>query len=296
MVQNQVKKTFKQEEYHSRVVLLQGRPQSKQPCLFLITDGGGSAAVYVHLPTISPDLTVYAVESPFIGGKEEDFLMPSVTVEKVAVIFGQAIRSVQPHGPYMIGGYSVGGVFAYETVRYLINTGDKVHGFLLIDSACPRNLEGIIDISVDVCEKIGMFDSISEEDQRKPLTQVQKVHVAGCTRAASKLEPVPIRKENWPAHSFAIWARVGFVEHLSDKILEVHRAIAKRDGLEMKLNSESFEWLKSEKGSFGPRGWDKLVGDIETFVLDGDHFSIMMRPHVSDYLFFRTVRCNSFGL
>lgn len=278
-------RTFNPEDYQSKVVLLQGRPRSAGPILFLVTDGGGSAAVYVQLPALAPGLTVYALDSPFIGGKEGDFFMPGVTIEGVASIYARAIRSVQPHGPYMVGGYSIGGVFAYETVRYLINTGDKVHGFLVLDAACPRSLRGIIDVNVEVCQMMGLFDSISEEDQRKPLTQPQKVHVAGCVRTAGNFDPVPIKPEDRPEHVYCVWARIGFVEHLSDKIIEVGHSIAERDGLDKKLNPEWVEWLEAEKRSFGPRGWEKLVGNnIETFVIDGDHFSIMMRPRVSDSL------------
>jgi thioesterase domain-containing protein/SAM-dependent methyltransferase len=274
-------KMFNPGDYESKAVLVQGRPRLGGPILFLVTDGGGLAAVYVQLPPLAPGLAVYALDSPFMGGRESEYFAPGVNIEGIASIYARAVRKVQPHGPYMLGGYSIGGVYAYELTRYLINTGDRVHSFLCLDAACPRSLRGIIDVDVEVCQMMGMFDSISEEDQRKPLTEAQKIHVAGCVRTAGNFDPVPVKPEDRPEHIYCIWARTGFVDHLSDKIIEVGHAIAQREGIAQELNPEWLEWLGSEKVSFGPRGWERLLGDnIETFVIEGDHFSIMMRPRV----------------
>jgi thioesterase domain-containing protein len=40
-------------------------------------------------------------------------------------------------------------------------------------------------------------------------------------------------------------------------------------------------FLFSKRYHFGVNGWDSLVGDAETVVIDGDHFSIVRKPHVS---------------
>ncbi len=37
----------------------------------------------------------------------------------------EAIRGVQPHGPYHLGGWSMGGVVAYEMARRLARAGEK---------------------------------------------------------------------------------------------------------------------------------------------------------------------------
>jgi thioesterase domain-containing protein len=280
-------KVFREEDYPSKPVLIQGRPfnpAKPTPVLFMVVDGGGSAAVYVHIPKLAPGLSVYALESPFIGDEKEiDFFLPGVTIDGVASIFAKAIRSVQPHGPYMVGGYSVGGVFAFQTVKHLIATGDRVHGFLTLDTACPRNMKGILEVNVDVCQRMGLYDSLDEDDAlaRKPLTREQKIHVAGCTRCAGNFDPEPIPAGMRPEHNFCVWARKGFVSHLSDKIIEEGHKMAEEQGRNKMLDPEWLAWLESEKTSYGPRGWELLLGNVETFVLEGDHFSIIMRPDVS---------------
>ncbi|TDZ38248.1 Non-reducing polyketide synthase terA [Colletotrichum spinosum] len=270
-------KPFNPEEYHSNVVLLQGQPQSQQR-LFLITDGSGSAAVYLHLPKLAPNLTVYALEAPFLGRASEF----TGSMEQIGSIYARAIRSVQPRGPYMIGGFSVGGMFAYETLRQLVEGGERIHSFLVFDAACPKKLQGIPDVTVEVCEMTGIFDSISETDKRRPLTLEQKTYVAGCVKCVMNYDPVPLPAHARPAHTFIIWARNGFFDKLSDKVIEADKILTAKSGLQKEANPDWMEWLTVERSSFGPRGWDRLVGDVETFVVDGDHFSIMMRPRITN--------------
>ncbi|KAM7203057.1 hypothetical protein V8F33_002405 [Rhypophila sp. PSN 637] len=278
-------KTFDAADYHSRPVLLQGRPRSEGPILFLVTDGGGSSSVYIHLPALAPGLTVYGLDSPMIGGNESDFFLPGLTVTDVASIYVRAIRSIQPNGPYMIGGYSIGGVFAYETMRYLTSTGDEVHSFLAIDSTCPWGLKDTYDLTVDICERIGMFDTISPEDKRKPVTEAQKMHVAGCASVGNRLQPIPLAPEDQPVHAFCVWSRIGLITQVAERLIAVDRAMAEERGVQFRLQPEIIERLEAEKTSAGPRGWERLVGNhIKASMIEGDDYSIMMRPRVKEDL------------
>jgi polyketide synthase PksN len=45
-----------------------------------------------------------------------------------------AIRSVQPEGPYDFGGYSLGGMFAYEATRQLQESGERVESIVMVDT------------------------------------------------------------------------------------------------------------------------------------------------------------------
>jgi len=47
------------------------------------------------------------------------------------------ITQEKPSGPYIIGGYSIGGVIAYEMACQLINQGQQVALLFLIDTVCP---------------------------------------------------------------------------------------------------------------------------------------------------------------
>jgi thioesterase domain-containing protein len=47
------------------------------------------------------------------------------------------IRRFQPHGPYLIGGYSGGGTAAFEMAHQLEAMGERVGTLVLLDSFCP---------------------------------------------------------------------------------------------------------------------------------------------------------------
>ena len=46
----------------------------------------------------------------------------------------ESLRSERPHGPYYIGGFSAGGVIAYEMAQQLVQMGEQVGGIILLDS------------------------------------------------------------------------------------------------------------------------------------------------------------------
>lgn len=87
----------KDQRTTSRVllVLLQGQPQPHAPNLFLISEGSGSAAAYLHLPDFSLKVTIYSLESPFLHCPEEF----QCSMEDLCSAFVRAIQSIQPHGP-----------------------------------------------------------------------------------------------------------------------------------------------------------------------------------------------------
>ena len=66
---------------------------------------------------------------------------PQATVEEMAALYLQEIRSVQPNGPYALGGFSFGGLVAYEMACRLAAAGEQVDVLALIDTGVhPRNL------------------------------------------------------------------------------------------------------------------------------------------------------------
>ncbi len=56
------------------------------------------------------------------------------TIEAVAAQYVSLIRTVEPDGPYLLGGYCNGGVIAYEMGRQLLAQGSQVDALFLIDT------------------------------------------------------------------------------------------------------------------------------------------------------------------
>lgn len=80
------------------------------------------------------------IDYPLFGLEQFDdkgqiFLLP--TLKDMAAAHIEAIKRVQPQGPYRLGGYSFGGVVAFEVARQMQEVGETVSHLLLIDSFMP---------------------------------------------------------------------------------------------------------------------------------------------------------------
>lgn len=76
---------------------------------------------------LGPDQPFYAVHPHGMDGTT-----PPGSIEEMAAERIRAIRSVQPHGPYYLGGYCNGGYVAVEAARQLEASGEKVASVVLI--------------------------------------------------------------------------------------------------------------------------------------------------------------------
>ncbi|WP_164101785.1 type I polyketide synthase [Candidatus Laterigemmans baculatus] len=73
--------------------------------------------------------------------------VPHESVEEMAEEYAELIRSAQPQGPYLLSGWSTGGIFAYEIARQLKAAGHAVE-LLFIDTPTSEILQGV-DLSDD---------------------------------------------------------------------------------------------------------------------------------------------------
>ncbi|MFD6551045.1 amino acid adenylation domain-containing protein [Streptomyces sp. NPDC058398] len=106
------------------------RPHGTRPPLFMVHPMGGTVLCYVafarHLPADRP---LYALQA---AGADPG-TTPLCTVEDLADSYLAALRTVRPHGPYTIGGWSFGGFVAFEIARRLRAAGEQVT-LLVVDT------------------------------------------------------------------------------------------------------------------------------------------------------------------
>jgi amino acid adenylation domain-containing protein len=81
--------------------------------------------VVQHLDTTQP---FYALAPPGLFGSERP-----ASLNEIATHYVELIRSVQPHGPYHLGGFCNGAVMAYEAAQQLLRAGDKVASLVMLD-------------------------------------------------------------------------------------------------------------------------------------------------------------------
>jgi thioesterase domain-containing protein len=79
-------------------------------------------------------------ERPFYGLQAQGIdgmLQPLERVEDIAAQYVAAIRRIQAHGPYLLGGYSGGGAIAFEMAQQLLGVGEETAFLALLDTYAP---------------------------------------------------------------------------------------------------------------------------------------------------------------
>ncbi len=106
-------------------------PKGSSPPLFLVHGAGGNVLLYRSLGEhLAPDFPLYGLQSQGLDGKSQ----PLRTIEEMASCYLREVRSVQPRGPYYLGGYCLGGTVAYEMAQVLRREGEQVPLVAMLDT------------------------------------------------------------------------------------------------------------------------------------------------------------------
>lgn len=252
--------------------------RSPSPALFLLPEGAGTARMYAEIPDISPTRAVVGIDSPFYSCPEDY----QISFEAVASCFVRTIRSIQPYGPYIIGGYSVGGIYAYEVSRQLLSAGEAVQNLIMIDSPCPGVLPPMPAPLLPILEKTGLFESLVTKGRRMPekMPEITKRHVQQCIAAMEQWSPTFMSSSSGrPERVDVIWGQGLVLECMSKEQRKISdEGWARETGVVTK----SKDWFYGIRDGFGPEGWDHLLGasNVICHVVDGHHFSMMKAPQV----------------
>ncbi len=111
------------------------RKGGARPPFFCVHGAGGNLLVFRDLAErLDEDQPVFGLEARGVDGRER----PSASIEEMAELYVEAVLTVRPRGPYLLGGYSGGGVAALEMARRLVAAGEDVPTVVLLDTFHPR--------------------------------------------------------------------------------------------------------------------------------------------------------------
>ncbi|HEY0603861.1 MAG TPA: amino acid adenylation domain-containing protein, partial [Herpetosiphonaceae bacterium] len=127
--------------------------QGSQRPFFCVHPIGGHGLCYLGLAR-QLDRPMYALQARGL----EDGLAPHATIEEMAAAYLAALRSIQPRGPYLLGGWSFGGIVAFEIAQQLQRQGETVALLALLDSYLPLLDEPVLD---HTSEMIGLASDLS---------------------------------------------------------------------------------------------------------------------------------------
>jgi len=95
---------------------------SKSP-LFFVHGGAGTVLLFHPLARrLAPERPVYGLQSQGLYGRD----LPHTSIEEMAAHYISEMRTVQPRGPYLLGGWCFGGLVAFEMAQQLRRKGEQI--------------------------------------------------------------------------------------------------------------------------------------------------------------------------
>ncbi len=111
------------------------QPQGERPPVFFVHVGSGNVLCYLDLARhLGSDQPFYAIQDPSLVGTAPPF----ESLDAMAAHYVECIRAAQPLEPYLIGGWSFGGLVAFEMARQLTAAGAEVAMLAILDSGTPE--------------------------------------------------------------------------------------------------------------------------------------------------------------
>lgn len=278
-------------QFRATSTLLQGSPSKARSTLFLLPDGSGSATSYASLPPISSDgdVVVYGLNCPWL--KDASYLV-QFGLKGLTELYVNEILRRDPHGPYNLGGWSAGGICAYEAALILTRAGYTVQRLILLDSPNPVGLEKLPPRLYDFLDSQNVFGSDNPHSAtgsgsaKAPewllahfLAFIDALDAytavpwdAGLLAGDGLISPLPASPQ-----TYLLWAEDGVCKNTDDARPEY------RDD-----DPREMRWLLENRSNFGPNGWDVLLnGNEELFVerISGaNHFTMLKRGQNANYV------------
>jgi thioesterase domain-containing protein/acyl carrier protein len=107
------------------------KSSTDDPPVFIAHGLGGSVMDFFQpVKHIQTDHAIYGLQTRGIDGVDE----PIESIEEMARFYLDAVKKVQPHGPYLLIGYSLGGLVVLEMAQRLTSAGEKVALLAMIDA------------------------------------------------------------------------------------------------------------------------------------------------------------------
>ena len=269
------------EQSWSPLVTIQ--PSGERLPLFWMPGSGGNVVYFHQLAHhLGSDRPFYALQPPSLDGLSTPFNC----VEDIASYYIEAIKTIQPHGPYLLGGHSFGADVAFEMAQQLQKQSAKVALLALIDH--PARFVNRMPKQLDW-------------DDTQWLTIIVRV-VEGLSGQSLDISTETLKSLDGEAQLFYFKSRMEVVNLLpSDSRIERVRGIVqtiKADelafqryvpdiGYQGQITLFRTSTLSEELTIFGEFPTDETWGwsqfselPIDVHIVPGNHTTILTEPHV----------------
>jgi len=185
---------------------------------------------------------------------------PLTTVEEMASYYLAHVRAMQPRGPYAFGGYSFGGMVAFEMARQLAAAGEPVALLALIDASSPDAHRGVV-----------------------PFYYTTYVRAGGSAFALDRLvsdgrltrNPKPWKLRELPDDALLQYRAV---ELATSAATRAYRPRPYRGEADLLRATGQDSRLAYEPQA----GWGRVVGGLRIHDVAGDHVTLLSPPWVTE--------------
>jgi amino acid adenylation domain-containing protein len=247
------------------------RPTGGRRPLFFVHAAGGTVRSYAALSGhLGPDRPFYGLQSHGVDGEAA----PLATIVEMAADYCRAVRDVQPEGPYLLGGWSMGGTVAFEMARQFEAAGQHVERLVLVDTTVPgKKLTPSDDDAVLLASfarhlEIPLERIAVSQEELEALAPGERLQRAW--EAASGAQVIP--PEVGLAHFRPLW-------NVFSANVRASREYAPGPCAADLLLLRAAE--RAAAASEEVEGWAGLTsGRMDVRIVPGDHFSMMREPYV----------------
>jgi len=194
------------------------------------------------------------------------------SIEDMATAYIDALLAIQPEGPYFLGGYSFGGLVAFEMARQLEARGGSIALLALLDSY-PSEQKVSAPREADTELLVNMVELLSHYRSTKIAVSYEDLcHLQPDEQLAYVLER--LRKEKVILNDMDLSQ---LRRHL--QVYEAHISCLR--GYRPKPYAGRITLLRSEDAKPDPSLWAVLSAKpLEVHTVAGDHLSMIVEPHV----------------
>ncbi|MCC5669554.1 condensation domain-containing protein [Nostoc sp. CHAB 5784] len=254
---------------------------SKRP-FFCVPGGGGNVFYFYDLARhLDPDRPFYGLQTLGVDGESQ----PHTRIEDMASDCIQAIQTVQPQGPYLLGGHSFGGKVVFEIAQQLQKQGHEVALVAILDMTAP--VPGIKQIGVDwdnarwLIEIAKIMENMYEKnleisyDALQPLTPDEQLnYLLKRMKMVNQLSEVGITQMRGIVQVFKANSQVNYVpQEVYPSKITLFRT---REAYEEFVHAMPPEILQDLAW-----GWGKFSAEpVDVHFISGNHLTMMSEPHV----------------
>jgi amino acid adenylation domain-containing protein len=252
-------------ETQSNLLQVKGSKAEVKP-LFLVHPVGGYAHCYYEL---ARNLDY---QGAVFGLQVDDTL--AAKIESMAERYIGVIKELQPNGSYLLGGWSMGGVVAYEMARQLRKANDGIDLLLMIDSFCPNSVPEFA-APMSAAEEIGLLRTLAAE---LGITDQGLSSVERDALGEMSLEEL-----------MALFIRLGREQHLLPAefdlrkryatVLKNSRAVHAYRALPSEVEIQLIRAQQNRNPDW-TLGWGSVAKKVTVRELRGDHYSLVRQPDV----------------